>query len=127
MAWTCSTERDILILRLDKAEKEVEELVEELRTQTCSIHVQQGLGDQTQIEFSLPRVRRDADGEIDFVHEAASAKVDEGNPDELRLALSSVENEQTTEDVPADDLKAVTFSVGKGRVAWESALAETPS
>lgn len=121
------SERDLVILRLKKTEKQVEDLVDKLREQACKLHVQQGVGAQTQIEFHQPRVRREVNGDIDFVHRAASVKFDEGNSGELRLALCNIENENTTAAVSTADLLATTLCVQDGQITWTSACVEAPS
>ena len=121
------SERDIVVLRLEKAEKEVETIIEALRSPTNNAHLQQGVGTQSTIDFHQPRVRRDEEGEITFVHQTATMKAEQGSPGELRLDLCSLEGENKSEDVPTSDLQATTFCLREGQVTWESACAEISS
>jgi len=112
-------EHDMVILDLEKIKNNIAAEVEELRTRSSNLHLQEGLSNETQIVFPQPRIQTPSDGTIDFVDQSASVKFCQSNPDEVRLELTNVDNEKTSEDVPIDQLHTITFSARAGHVIWE--------
>ena len=120
-------EHDMIILDLEKIKKDIATEVEDLRTRSSNLHLQEGLSAETQIVFPQPRIHTPSDGSIDFVDQSASVKSYQSNLDEVRLELTNVDDEKTSEDIPIDQLHTITFSTRAGHVIWEPINTSTTS
>lgn len=67
------------------------------------MHGQWGLSDLAQRNFSRPRLYRDKGNVSDFVSEVANVSIIEGKLGELHIDSTSIESENTSENIPIDE------------------------
>jgi len=117
-------QRDRLIVAVNRAEDEMEQLVAEVRQQIRSVHIQGAVQPETEVEFALPLVQRLEEGEWNLAHRSVSLKIQSASqPGQLRLHVTDVDGKPVSRDLSADELQCVLLSTSEGHPVWESALA----
>lgn len=113
-------ERDFIVRRQQLDQEKIDQIVEELREQKCSIYVQGSIAPESSFRFALPRVRKLAEGEFEFIDSAATVKVLAGDENNLQLELSDSESNKENRTVAAEELEELHFQTTLGKVVWNA-------
>ncbi len=118
-------ERDFLVHRQQLDQEKINQIVEELREQKCSIYVRGSIGPETTLRFVLPRVRNLGEGRFEFIDNAATFKImaDEGG--NLQLELSDAEANKETRAIGPEELAELHLQTTLGKVVWNTVASQT--
>ena len=113
-------ERDQTVAEIDQAQAGIDKIVKELRQQDLALHIQGAALPESEVEFARPRVQRLEDNDINFVHQAATLKVQPGSQaGTLHLERVDIQGTSQTRDVGVDELQGVSLRVDENQAVWE--------